>query len=233
MEEVRRRRLRRLVLLFVLLLVGCQVQSAKFEDVWKIDEPTVQILCEGQGSGICFYKRRVVDREPYYGVYPGNKPFYEYYILTAWHVIADSPDINFVTAKSPVTVVWVLDKPAKLIPLQGIIMSCSEAFDTAIIHVETDLDLPAFSGFSYKPKKYDTISIVGSPSGIKPFVGEGKIVDIQEGAILAQVPIWFGNSGGPVFDDRGIIGIAVGAIASGYHMNNMLAVIVPMSDIRK
>ncbi len=144
------------------------------------------------------------------------------YILTNHHVIADQVDPKY---KGYAAVyVTTRDDPDTEIPAQ--VIGYDKVFDIALLKIQRKNTKPLILGRSDDIKVGDKIYTIGNPIGIKYTVTSGiisnKEIDFfQLGrAFQVDAAVNPGNSGGPLFDERGqVIGVIFAGVPQYQNIN--------------
>ena len=133
-------------------------------------------------------------------------------VATNFHVIAGMTDG------------WVrLIGQEEKLTLAGVV-AVDRLHDLAILKVGSGGPAPLPLGRSNALSVADKVYAIGNPHGLEGTFSEGLVSSIrrQELETMLQIsaPISQGSSGGPVFDDRGlVVGVAVGMLEDGQNLN--------------
>lgn len=190
-------------------------KSDKFDQIIK---PVVRITAQtngvdsGMGSGTIIYSDdRDVDGK------------FETYVLTNFHVVASSirfeddefdPKLNAIRKKQiadPVKVeIFQYDqfKQSSAILTDGFVVSYSAVDDIAIVKLKIETEVPTIAEMSPGTafSAFESIYLVGCVGGHTPLFTKGEITGTERmdgnTYIVMNAPIFFGNSGGGVFDQN-------------------------------
>jgi S1-C subfamily serine protease len=137
------------------------------------------------------------------------------YLLTNYHVIASEVDPEYEGYSR--LYIRLSDKVEEKIPAR--VVGYDRIFDLALIKAEVEPSFTFSYGGSSDLKVGGRIIAIGSPAGLENTVTSGIVSAtgrrfLQMGdAIQVDVPINYGNSGGPLLDDSGkLVGIVFAGI---------------------
>jgi len=154
------------------------------------------------------------------------------YVITNKHVISNEQSITVTAFKREGNrFEKKVYKKVKLIALDGDI-------DLALLHIEEDLDMEVpqlYLGDSDDLKVGDKVFTIGNPMGLERSTGEGIISKTHrnyDGRLYIQTtaPIAPGNSGGPLFNERGEV---IGVVNMGYITLDGLGFAIPSRYIKE
>jgi len=142
------------------------------------------------------------------GVWVGQR-----YILTAAHC-AEDQIVEFLTYDQ----VAGMPERANTAPRLAFVARVSKADDLALLYTEAGPMHPIAQIASDTPQPGAPVLVVGHPSGYWYTLTQGHLAqvrtmknpdDITQTVLHISAPVWFGNSGGPAFDEHGeLIGIS-------------------------
>lgn len=154
------------------------------------------------------------------------------YILTNNHVIANERSVS-------VTMFHKKGKGfGKKVFKKVRIVALNDDLDLALLKIEEKIDIPypqLYLGDSTKLKVGDKVFSVGNPMGLERSTSEGiisKAARNQGGRLYLQTtaPIAPGNSGGPLFNERGEV---IGIVNMGYIFFDGLGFAIPSKYIKE
>ena len=154
------------------------------------------------------------------------------YIVTNQHVIANEQSITVTAFKrEDGRFEKKVFKKVKLVALDANI-------DLALLHVEEELgmDIPQlYVGDSTILKEGDPVFTIGNPMGLERSTGEGIVSKTNrnlDGRLYIQTtaPIAPGNSGGPLFNERGEV---IGVVNMGYIFLDGLGFAIPSKYVKE
>lgn len=154
------------------------------------------------------------------------------YLLTNYHVIASEVDPEYEGYSR--LYIRLSDKVEEKIPAK--VIGYDRIFDLALIKAEVTPDFVFSSGENPELKVGSTILAIGSPAGLENTVTSGIVSAtgrrfLQMGdAIQVDVPINYGNSGGPLLDSSGQL---VGVVFAGIEQFEGVNFAIPFDWINK
>jgi S1-C subfamily serine protease len=249
--------MKRLASLFLMLLVGCagvRTRAPEAQDVRTMIDSTVQLhvdmmvtvrlQIENEETKVTETKEYAHQQDGWVGsgvVYDkdsSNTQHPQSMILSANHVL-DVPKVGEVLPYEFFGVpigekiiesvrVYLTTQDQRTCNVKVLVRGKSDTRDTAT--GVADCDAGRVAQFATRaPAVGEKIFISGHPDGVPlAIVTEGYVSGWAEGYLWASAPIFGGNSGGPVFYDGKVIGLAV----RGFDYPN-ISIITPLSEIQK
>lgn len=120
-----------------------------------------------------------------------------YYILTAAHLIDNPEDVLYLT-----------ENRNKICQLE--IINVDYDIDLAVLRPkDRDIVPSVYTELrDYEPIQAEQLYVVGNPDGVEDVLGECRVIAYTENFMYIQGTIFFGNSGGGVYDKQGkLVGI--------------------------
>jgi len=149
------------------------------------------ITAKGHGSGIVVFSEQ-----------DAKTGLYHSFVVTNHHVVADG-DFLLIQQHNRINNREV----ESVTTYSGALVCASMAADVAVIEFITTeklISATAAVANEYQTlKPFSDIFVCGAPLRFNPFVAQGKVADIDNESILANVFAIFGSSGGGVYDHEG------------------------------
>jgi len=185
------------IVAFLVLAVPALADGMTASDVYKASAPSVMVLTV-----------KAKDGNTYIGT--GFVAFKDGLAVTAWHVVKDAVSV---TAKF---------NDGQEFDVSGLVDSDPKR-DMALVHVK-EFGRKPLPLSETAPGIGDKAFVIGAPEGLDFTVSDGIISQIrqEDGVNFYQYtcPTSHGNSGGPVFNDKGqVIAIVKGGMESGQNLN--------------
>jgi S1-C subfamily serine protease len=173
-----------------------------------IVEPTKQVLYGyGTSSGVIITEEKEVVG-------------YRYFMLTAAHCVGYKGSICDIVVDN-LNLRGTVLKTDNTIDLALVSIYSSEDFCDPVNMVKEDLEL------------FSKVRVVGYPAGIGPVSSIGEVSGLINGEHAINAPIYFGNSGGPVFsEDNKLAGIITKVMTTENDVICHMGIYVPISVIR-
>jgi len=154
----------------------------------------------GSGSGVLLWSGvSAIDSSTYYS-----------YVITNRHVVRDE-SVPIIIEKFE----YLNQRQiSSMVTYTGKVIAISDFPDLALVEIKSEKLISGAGhlniGTTYDAVKlYDTIFTAGCPLGNNPFITQGHIVEINEGAIFSTAFAIFGNSGGGNYlSDGSMVGIS-------------------------
>jgi len=185
------------VIAFLVLAVPALADGMTAADVYKASVPSVMVLTVAAKDG-----------KTYIGT--GFVAFKDGLAVAAWHVVKDAVTV---TAKF---------NDGQEFEVSGLIDSDPKR-DIALVHVK-EFGRKPLTLSATPPEIGGKAYVIGAPEGLEFTVSDGIVSQIRQddGINFYQYtcPTSHGNSGGPVFNDKGeVIAIVKGGLESGQNLN--------------
>ena len=198
-------------------LSGCVGTSRPIGQLDEILYPTVKVFYNsGTGSGVVIEEREL-------------EPGFKYLILTASHCVGPEGSECFIAAPG-----FIKDKQSSSFhDLRGTVIKKSKQDDLALIIIYSLIDIcdPVTIAEEDLPI-FNKVRVIGYPTGTGPLSSFGETSGFSKGKRCLNAPIYFGNSGGPVFsEDNRLIGIISAVLADGRTVIPHIGIYVPVSKI--
>lgn len=154
------------------------------------------------------------------------------YILTNYHVVSSEVDPEYEGYSR--CHVLLSDNPDQKIPAK--VVSFDKIFDLALVKIEVTPEYVFSTASDYTMLSGEKITVIGSPVGLENTVTAGIISStgrriLQLGnAIQIDAPVNFGNSGGPVISEHGLL---LGLVFAGLEEFEGLNFALPTQWINK
>ncbi len=154
------------------------------------------------------------------------------YVVTNNHVVANERTISVTAFKRQD------GRFEKKVYKKVKIVALDEHLDLALLKVEEDLgmEVPQLDlGDSTELKEGDEVFTIGNPMGMERSVGRGDVSKVNrnyQGRLYVQTttPIAPGNSGGPLFNERGEV---IGVVNMGYIFLDGLGFAIPSQYVKE
>ena len=201
--------------------VGAHTQDDAMADYDRLKASAVRIQADSKnGSGTVIASRQRKDG------------MWEIDILTAKHVLAQpkvkQEDTGLAIA---ITVTWWFFQNPSFEPVEfsqsGKILAVSTKYDLALVRMESRSKFPTVAAVGTIPaRRGDRVFAVGSPFGIEPVVTRGFVSILyhdvpgdDERYLIADAPVWFGNSGGGLHNQNyEIVGVTAAMLGGVSHI---------------
>ena len=171
-------------------------------------EPTVRVIWDTKESTGVVISESVQDN------------VFEYTILTAAHCV------DIVGSSC---IISLYNK----YPMLGIVVKTDTEIDLALVSVTTTVDFCDPVSLAYRDAKiFEEVVVIGFPIGLGPIYTSGEISGHDKGLYFLNADVYYGNSGGPVFNEEGdLTGIVIGVIGDKGRPLFYMGVYVPISVI--
>lgn len=154
------------------------------------------------------------------------------YVITNNHVVAGERTISVTAFHTDG------DRTEKIVYKKVKLVALDDNLDLALLHIEEDLglDVPQLLiGDSTALQVGDPVFTIGNPLGLERTTSDGAISKVNrkmDGRLYLQMttPIAPGNSGGPLFNERGEV---VGVTNMGYIFMDGLAFAIPSKYVKE
>lgn len=198
-------------------LSGCAISSRPIGQLDEILYPTVKVFYNSRtGSGVVI-KERDLD------------PGFKYLILTAAHCVGPEGSECFIDAPG-----FIKDEESKPFPaLIGTVIKRSKQDDLALVILYSLIDIcdPVIRAEEDLPV-FNKVRVIGYPAGTGPLSSIGETAGFSKGKRCINAPVYFGNSGGPVFsEDNKLIGIIYAVLSDERTVIPHIGFYVPISII--
>ncbi|MFW6189445.1 MAG: FG-GAP-like repeat-containing protein [Planctomycetota bacterium] len=154
------------------------------------------------------------------------------YVLTNAHVIADERSVDVTAFKRDG------ERFEKKVLSEVKIVAVNDDIDLALLKIEEEIDLEVpqlYLGDSAAVKEGDEVFTIGNPMGLERSTSKGVVSKVNRSFggrlyIQSTTPISPGNSGGPLFNERGEV---IGVTNMGYIMLDGLGFAIPSRYVKE